>query len=240
MTLNSENYGGREQTFAKHFFLDRYLERVAYNLFASQSFDVFTYVDGFSGPWQSANEKREDTSFVIALNKLRGVRNGLSRQGRRIKIRCLFIEKDRQAFQELEKVIGEYPRDIEIQVICGEFENQIATITNFIDKTFSFVFIDPTGWTGFGLDIIRPLLQLRGEILINFMFDEINRFLDDSRSEIRTSYDRLFGGGGWRDEIREGEKIYGMRREDAVLHVYQERLRKAGNFEHVTSTRILK
>jgi len=43
-------YRGREQTYLKHFFLERYLERVAYVIGYSQP--QFVYVDGFSGPWK--------------------------------------------------------------------------------------------------------------------------------------------------------------------------------------------
>jgi hypothetical protein len=46
-----EYYRGREQTYLKHFFLERYLERVAYNI--GWSAPEFVYVDGFSGPWRS-------------------------------------------------------------------------------------------------------------------------------------------------------------------------------------------
>jgi hypothetical protein len=47
----AEHYRGREQTYLKHFFLERYLERVAYKVgsFAPE----FVYVDGFSGPWKT-------------------------------------------------------------------------------------------------------------------------------------------------------------------------------------------
>ena len=89
---SAEEYRGREQTYLKHFFLDRYLERVAYNIgsFAPE----FVYVDGFSGPWRSENEAFEDTSFMIAIRQLRAVRDGVRARFRKeLKIRCLFIEK---------------------------------------------------------------------------------------------------------------------------------------------------
>ena len=69
-------YHGREQTYVKHFFLEKYLEKVAYIIGYDQS--NFVYVDGFSGPWKSADEESEDTSFLIAINKLKQVRNGLA------------------------------------------------------------------------------------------------------------------------------------------------------------------
>jgi hypothetical protein len=43
-----EYYKDREQTYLKHFFLERYLETVAYHIGFSQS--EFVYVDCFSGP----------------------------------------------------------------------------------------------------------------------------------------------------------------------------------------------
>jgi hypothetical protein len=52
-------YRGREQTYAKHFFLEQYLERVAWNILSFR--DEFVYVDGFSGPWQSDDEEFHDS-----------------------------------------------------------------------------------------------------------------------------------------------------------------------------------
>ena len=72
-------YRGREQTYLKHFFLERYLERVAYNI--GSFVDEFVYVDGFSGPWKSEAESLEDTSFIIAIQKLRQVLTGWRRWG---------------------------------------------------------------------------------------------------------------------------------------------------------------
>ncbi len=127
---------GREQTYLKHFFLERYLERVGFNICSFK--DDFVYVDGFSGPWK--------------------------------------------------------------------------------------LFIDPTGWTGFGLQQITPILQHRpGEVIVNFMFDFINR-------RFSVSFDDLFGGPGWNSSMSENETI----------QLYCERMKVAGQFNHVTSTRILK
>ena len=52
--LIPKDYVGREQTYIKHFFLERYLERVAYNILSFR--DNFVYVDGFSGPWRSEDK----------------------------------------------------------------------------------------------------------------------------------------------------------------------------------------
>ncbi len=67
--VSLHDYAGREQTYVKHVFLQSYLEALVHKTASAYSHVV--YVDGFAGPWHSANEKFEDTSFGIALNALR-------------------------------------------------------------------------------------------------------------------------------------------------------------------------
>ena len=222
-------YKGREQTYLKHFFLERYLERVAFNIgWASPE---FIYVDGFSGPWRSEDETFEDTSFIIAIQQLRKVRDTLAEHGKTPRIRCLFVEKDAAAFARLERAIAAVD-DIEVHALQGEFESLISDITKHIGSSFALTFIDPTGWTGFALKTIAPLLHKRGEVLINFMFDFINRFLEGDRDDLSASFDALFGGPGWEEALEEGEL--------ALLDYYQVRLKDVGNFNFATRTRILK
>ena len=116
---NVAYYKGREQTYLKHFFLEKYLERVAYVI--GFSHPEFVYVDGFSEPWKSENEAFEDTSFIIAINVLRRVRDGLAKKGKEPRIRCLFVEKDPQAFTALESAVQNVA-DLEITPLNGDFE----------------------------------------------------------------------------------------------------------------------
>lgn len=234
--LDPSLYVGREQTYVKHFFLERYLERVAYNIYSFQS--DFVYVDGFSGPWKSAAESYKDTSFSLALDQLRAVQLGQKQgRGKDVTFRCQFVEKDPRAFAELKTTVANI-NDVPIELINGKFEDHIADALNFVGPSFSLIFIDPTGWTGYPLQKITPLLKLRGEVLINFMSDHINRFIDDPRPNIALQFDDLFGGA-WFDDWKALHDA-GMTREAAAIKVYTERLKKAGNYAHVTSTRILK
>ena len=70
------------------------------------------------------------------------------------------------------------------------------------------------------------------------MWDFINRFLEDPRPEIAATFDDLFGSG-WFDEWKILNNS-GLSREVAALEVFKVRLKNAGNFRYVTSTRILK
>ncbi len=46
----ADPYSRREQTKAKHFILKSYLQALAFKVL---TFSDITYVDGFSGPWET-------------------------------------------------------------------------------------------------------------------------------------------------------------------------------------------
>lgn len=223
-----EAYRGREQTYLKHYFLERYLEGVAYRI--GWLNPEFVYVDGFSGPWRSKDEDFEDTSFMIAVRKLRQVSDSLAKRGKAPRIRCLFIEKDHEAFAELQRAT-ESIDDIEVRATNGDFEAVLPQIIEYIGSSFALTFIDPTGWTGFSLETIAPLLRMRGEVLINFMLEHIRRFLHDNREATAETYNALFGGPGWEGVVEQGEA--------AIIDFYQERLKHACSFDYATRTRVL-
>lgn len=236
--IDPSKYKGREQTFVKHFFLDRYLERVAYvTLAGSGRWSEFAYVDAFSGPWRSGDENFEDTSVFIALTKLEAVRQGLQMAGRDVTFRALFVERDRSAFQDLQRLVARFPNS-GARTICGEFQDHVEEACRFINNAFSLIFVDPTGWS-VDLNALRSLLRLRGEVIINFMYNDINRhLLENPQPSVRASFDPIFGGPSWRSEI-EQQIARGHDREAAIIGVFCDRLRKAGGFEYVTSTRIM-
>ena len=234
MSLLPEAYKGREQTYVKHIFLENYIERVAYNILSFR--DDFVFIDGFSGPWKSNDESLEDTSFGRATSKLVKIQHGLSERNNGKIIRSLFIESNKRRFENLDAAV-ESLDEIEARAIHGDFEGQIPEIVEYIGSSFSLVFIDPTGWKGFGLENIKPILALKGEVIINFMFDYINRFMSHPHPETAETYDTLFGGEGWFSEFQALIEA-GKNREEAVLTVYMTRLKKAGGYKYVTSTRI--
>ena len=96
------DYAGREQSYVKHVFLERYLERLAHKIASSHPHIV--YVDGFAGPWQSANEKFEDTSFGIALNALRRAKASWKERNRDVKMSAFLVERDADAYKQLAQV----------------------------------------------------------------------------------------------------------------------------------------
>jgi len=228
-----EYYRQKEQTYVKHFFLEQYLEKVAFHI--GYGYREFVYVDCFSGPWQSQDEEFADTSIRISLDRLNYVRTGLAAQGRYADIRAIFIEKSPTAFDALQAALNQHRGSIKTTALQGAFEDNIQRILAEIGSAFAFFFIDPKGWTGFAMDNIRPiLLHKPGEVMVNFMYDFVNRFLDFPNAANEQSLDRLFGNPSWR-RVRDSRD-----REVESVGLYIEQIRSAGGFTYATSTRILK
>ena len=223
-------YRNNIQTYVKHFFLENYLERLVYNIgsFANE----FVYVDGFSGPWKSRDEAFADTSFMIAINKLCGVRDEWHKKGRSMRLRCLFVEKEKAPFAELKQAVAQISdKDVDIECLNAKFEDAIPRVEEFCGSSFAFLFIDPTGWSGFGMEQLAPLLQRRkGEVLINFMYNYINRFVTAPAPSTEKSLNRLFGRSDW--------PRAGFSSEEECVEYYCKCLRNAGGYKHVTYTSV--
>ncbi|MEP7011839.1 MAG: three-Cys-motif partner protein TcmP [Acidobacteriota bacterium] len=225
--MKEEGYVGREQTLVKHLILKNYLERFAHIIY--KRFESITYVDCFSGPWQDRSADHEDSSFSIALSELRKAQGTHDRLGNKRQIRCFFLEKDPRAYRELEAFAARVG-DAEIKTENKRFEESIDAILQFVKQggpnTFPFFFIDPTGWTGFSLDTISPLLRVSpGEVLINFMTSFIRRFVE--QGETQSSFAQLFGSAGYREWF---EGLHGDERDDTLVGIYADRVREAGRF----------
>jgi len=232
-------YAGREQTLVKHFVLQKYLERFA--RIVGRHWSSITYVDCFAGPWKLRSPALKDSSFSIALEELRKARTTLADKfGRTLKLRCFFLEKDRLAFQQLHSFASGV-RDAEIETRNCELESAIDDIVTFVkrggDDSFPFVFIDPTGWSGFAMNAIAPLLRLEpGEVLINFMTEHIRRFIDSPLDETRESFESLFGSVDFRQRLL---GLNPLDREDELVNAYAENVKKTGRFKYVCSAIVL-
>ena len=112
------DYAGREQAYVKHIFLESYLESLVFK--TASVFNHIVYVDGFAGPWQSASERFEDTSFGIALSALRKAKDAWKKQGRTVEMTALLVERDPQAYARLATIPAKYP-DIAIKTYPTDF-----------------------------------------------------------------------------------------------------------------------
>lgn len=148
--------------------------------------------------------------------------------GRR-RIKCFFSENDPDAYVQLKSAVAEYhrPRDgFEIKTYEGKFEDAVLEIQSFIGTSFPLIFIDPTGWTGYPFDKIKPLFaRPKCEVLINFMYDFINRFVYSDDPDIVESMNPILGGPGWPTRLDTS-----LPRGLAVEKLFRETLKATGRF----------
>jgi three-Cys-motif partner protein len=231
----TDPYSDREQTEAKHFILRRYLQALAFKVL---TFQDITYVDGFSGPWKTKTENFSDSSFMIAISVLQDAKKQyFERRGVRRKIRCFFSEIDPEAFAQLEQAVAPFHKPaegFEVKTYFGKFEDAVSEIQTFIGGSFPLIFIDPTGWTGYPFDKIKLLFaRPKCEVLINFMYAFVQRFVHSNDPDTVASLNPILGGPGWRDRLDSS-----LERGPAVEKLFRETLKSIGNFEFVVSTKI--
>jgi three-Cys-motif partner protein len=243
MGIDPKDYQGREQAFVKHTVLDDYVQMLALKVGQFQPGTTLNYVDGFSGPYDHgvALSSEKPTSPYVALTTLKGVRDQLRERGIELNVRGLFVEAKHDSFLRLEQLCGAWP-DVETVCVHGQFEDQIERAVTFAKhgpRPFAFAFIDPTGWTGFGMRKIAPLLRAQpSEVLVNFMLKDILRFIDDERAEVRATFEDLFGQGA--DTYRvHWRGLSGLDREDAIVSAYCSQLKATGQYTHCVSTVVI-
>jgi len=233
MTTLDAAYFGREQTAVKHSVLRQYVTALALIVGRRYARDI-TYVDCCSGPWNTVTEDLSDSSFGIATQQLRLVRDQLAVDGRLVSFRCLFVEKELAPYSLLEKFCDSVS-DIEVKALRGDFTALIPTILRFVSErkgSFPFFFIDPTGWTPLRIAPLTPLLQATpGEVLINFMTSHIRRFLEVEGED----FGALLGA----DTLKELRGLTGQERDDAAAFAYANQIARAGNFPYVCTTLVL-
>ena len=236
---DADLYTGREQTLVKHYILRQYLERFA--IIVGTHRDTLTYVDCFSGPWNVQSEDFKDSSFSIALEQLRKARKvHQERTGRTLRLRCLFLEKTRSAFTKLQRFTDKIA-DVKIELHNAKLEDAVPLILEFVkeggSRSFPFIFIDPTGWTGFEMSTIAPLLKIEpGEVLINFMTGHIRRFIEYPEEVNQQSFVRFFGSEDFREKVK---GLAQQEREDAAVEEYIRNVKSTGKFPYVCSAIVL-
>jgi three-Cys-motif partner protein len=232
-------YREREQTEAKHFILKRYLQTLTFKILQAGFHSTLTYVDGFSGPWNSRTADHSDTSFMIAINVLKDAQQKVkATTGKTKRIRCFFCEENPSAFAQLQAAVAPHhdpANHFFIETFNGKFADAVPQIVSAMKGAFALTFIDPTGWTGYEFAKIQPVLTYKpGEVLLNFMYDFINRFTASADPTLIASFDGILGHN-WQTRLDQA-----LPREEALLNLFREEFAKAGNFDHVLMTPIEK
>lgn len=214
-------YAGREQTLLKHRVLAEYLDGWAHKRAARSRYETtrLWYVDCFAGPWNAADEDLRDTSVSIGLDALRKAASTWNLKEQHVALGAIFVESSPKAFQGLKAFLEQQPAGIDLRPLQGEFGEKVPEINRRIGHDPAFLFVDPTGWKGAAMRFIVPLASPpERDVLINVMFNHLNRFKDDPRRFLREQIADFFG-------VVAGE-IPPRLDEDGLFDFYREKLRE--------------
>ena len=125
--------------------------------------------------------------------------------------------------KKVEELLGPSGQRARWEVHCDTFENAYPKIKASLPSDHivpMFAFIDPFGWTGLPITIARDILGRPScEVMINFMYEEVNRFL--AHPDQVHNFDGLFGTHDWAQIVEAG----GERRNDRLRELYGSQLK---------------
>lgn len=224
-----------EHTSYKHSILSYYLSMWS-TILGSASKDV-VFWDCFAGRGTYAGG--QPGSPLLAMEESRKCQTGK----KVINLSCVLIEKDRANYKELKKNLRElYPEsenetwfvynsdyiDIYERVENGEIEE-----LQHLKRKPTLFFLDPIGFKGMPLDIIRRMMSRRRcEVLITLMVENIKRHRNNV--SVQNHFKEIFGVD---DLTRLNEICARPKPEAKIAEYYEERLRSrnGANIRHTLS-----
>jgi three-Cys-motif partner protein len=210
----------REHTAIKHAILRDYLSAWVPILSSWQKRIV--YIDGFCGPGSyECKGQIFDGSPIIALKIGQEFSD-------RVKLVCLFIDLNSDYCDQLQQRIADLNLGGNFQIVHGRFEEVITELLQKVERMApAFCFIDPFGYSGLPLQVIKRFLERpTTEAFINFMYEPISRFL--SVQSQHEHLDLLFGTDRWR-EVLEGHLRY-EEKESYLRDLYHEQLKTCARY----------
>lgn len=220
-------------TEAKHAILRKYLD--AWLPIMTRWNGRVLYIDGFAGPGEYVGNK--DGSPIIAIKAIIEHKKPIKAE-----VVMIFIEADKDRYEYLKKKVNslKIPSNIRTECICGKFEGTLTQIFRYLDEQKTrlapaFVFIDPFGFTGIPFTLIKKIMENpKCEVLITFMFEEINRFIADNK--LWNSLTETFGTDEWNQVIREKDP---RKREELLHNIYKKQLEGEASIRFVRSFKMV-
>ncbi len=188
------------------------------------------YIDGFAGP--GSYSAGEDGSPVVVLKAARDHAYPI-----RCELVCIFVEDDLERCRHLKAVLDELsptlPSHVKWSVVNGKFNEHLTKTFKLLETQKqniapTLVFIDPFGFSHTPFQTICKIMNnSRCEVLVNFMYEEVNRFL--SVEKHAEDYDELFGTAAWRNVLTLSQA---PERRKAIHDIYLNQLKTTAKYVH--------
>jgi three-Cys-motif partner protein len=216
-------------TAAKHMILRRYLQ--AWLPILGRRNERVLYLDGFAGP--GIYSEGEPGSPIIALRTAIGFTPRITAD-----LLFLFIEADRPRYESLQREVAKLvlPSNIHVQLEHGKCNETMNAVLDEVDQQGqhlipTFAFLDPFGFSHTPFSLVKRIARHpHCEVLITFMYEEINRFL--SQQDQPDNLDNLFGTLDWRTAAG----MESPKERKAFIHsLYKRQLETAAGISYVRS-----
>lgn len=233
-----------EQTKVKHALLDKYVSPWMAIFFRTQQQynfgQVVVYIDAFAGPGIYYTDSLMcDTchgSPLIVANKA----NEYICQNPNRAVHILCGDTEKQCVDMLQRKLDEANTTGQSwQVYHGDFQKTILKIMAYIRQSKLgeyplFFFIDPFGYSGYPISILKQLLEFpRAELFINFMVYDIVRFIDESPFQQRLI--EQFGDESYRQALQASNP---EEKQAFIINTYCNNLKKFAGATFVMPFRI--
>ncbi|GLX10686.1 three-Cys-motif partner protein TcmP [Microbispora sp. NBRC 16548] len=222
-------------TKAKHEILRHYLGGWFPVLSAYNGRVVF--LDGFAGPGRYENG--EPGSPIIALTTLLD-HSYFPRM--RAEFLFVFCEPEPNRFASLKSEVtalqnsrSPWPRHVKVILLDKPFQEAASDIVEDLKRQKrqlapTFAFVDPFGFSGLPLNLLRDLLASpRCELFVNYMVDSVNRFA--GAGNVDRHLTELFGT----DQYKEAATLAGRPRQQFLHDLYENQLKAVCGFPYVQS-----
>ncbi|HEV2521819.1 MAG TPA: three-Cys-motif partner protein TcmP [Candidatus Acidoferrales bacterium] len=203
----------------KHIILEKYFPPWA-RILGSRNRQL-AYVDCFAGPGQYEMEgKPVEGSPIIAVKEA----TKLVHSGQVQSLLLYLVDDDLQQVKRLEarlKSLQPHSRNLTVEVRCADSRSIVPNLLQSLPQQVpAFFLIDPYGHP-LSLPVIRQIQRRQQtEVLINLMWFQINRDLNNPKAEPRLN--ELFGDSDWHNQPFMGMR--GSEREKAFLTYFKTQL----------------
>lgn len=211
-----------EQTKMKHKVLTEYSKIWITKLGKYNTVNFFDCYGGCGAYWE--NDNPAWGSSILIAKESQKICESLNRDIRKVNI--FVSENDRSNFINLKKVIEFCNLSCKPRLAEMAFEDMImkdGCIALYAEHP-SLFFIDPFGYS-LDYSLLEQIMKYpKNELLINFMFDYINRFI--SFPEQADRFDKLFGCSDWRGAV----SLTGLEREKKIVSIFKRQLKQFAKY----------
>lgn len=205
-----------EQTKIKHQVLKEYIDKW---IKIVGSYSKLNYFDCFGGCGAYIEKNKIYYGSPVITGKIIDQNNlKLNRQ-----VNLIIIDLEKENTDNIKKIFEFNKIKVKPYIINNDFDNEINKILDTGTLAPTFFFIDPFGFRIKYSTLQRIMKNPKSEVLLNFMFNSINRFLIDS---LENTLNDLFGTDKW----KQAKSLSGKKRENLLKDIFENNLRNIANF----------